>query len=143
MQITMANSRVRAFAPAIGLLVALLAGGAAAGDAPKAMKLDLGGGVSMKLALVRAGEFVMGSPEEEKERQKCETPVHKVRITKPFYMGTFEVTNAQYRRFRAAHRSEYLDGDNEPVLWVSWYDADAFCRWLSKKTTPTLFAPSM
>ncbi len=102
-------------------------------EGEKRMKLDLGGGAVMELALVPAGEFLMGSPDSEKERQDCETPVHKVAISRPFYMGATEVTNAQYRRFRPDHHSEQLDGDEQPALWISWHDADAFCRWLSGK----------
>jgi len=100
---------------------------------PDATTLDLGGGAKMALARIPAGEFMMGSPDREKERQDCETPVHKVRITRPFHMGKYEVTNAQYRAFRPGHHSRYLDGDNQPALWVSWHDAEAFCRWLSGK----------
>ena len=123
--------------------VALICWGAAnAADAPKTMKLDLGGGTEMELVLVPAGEFKMGSPAGEKERQACETPVHKVKITRPFYMGKFEVTNAQYRRFRPGHRSRYLDAGDRPALWVSWYDANAFCRWLSKKASRTVRLPT-
>ncbi|KKL50657.1 hypothetical protein LCGC14_2303320 [marine sediment metagenome] len=104
----------------------------------KPVSLDLGGGVKMALAPIPAGEFMMGSPEREKEGQPAERPVHKVRISKPFHMGVHEVTNAQYRRFRAGHHSQYLDGDDQPALWVSWHDADAFCQWLSAKTGRTV-----
>jgi len=67
-----------------------------------------------------------------------ERPVHNVRITKPFYMGVLEVTNAQYERFdpRHAHLRGKLgfsiDSD-EAVVFVSWHDAKAFCDWLSIK----------
>ena len=67
-----------------------------------------------------------------------EKPVHKVKITKPFYMGVYEVTNKQYELFRPEHRQ--LRGkhgvstdDDEAVLYVSWYDAVSYCRWLSDK----------
>ena len=96
----------------------------------------------MELVGVPAGEFMMGSPDREKERQACETPVHRVKITRPFYMGKFEVTNAQYRRFRPSHRSRYLDAGDQPALWVSWHDADAFCRWLSKKASRAVRLPT-
>ena len=109
---------------------------------PGALSLDLGGGVKMELAPIPTGTFQMGSPAREKEGQACERPVHAVRITKPFLMGKYEVTNAQYRRFRPGHSSRYLDGDDQPALWVSWYDADAFCRWLSKKTGRTVRLPA-
>ncbi|HET6426978.1 MAG TPA: SUMF1/EgtB/PvdO family nonheme iron enzyme, partial [Phycisphaerae bacterium] len=108
----------------------------------RAMEIDLGGEVKMQLILIPAGEFQMGSPAGEKERQECETPVHRVRITRPFYAGVTEVTNAQYRRFRPDHSGRHLDGDDQPALWVSWYDADAFCRWLSEKIGKTVRLPT-
>ncbi len=109
---------------------------------PKTLQLDLGEGVKLDLVLVPAGEFHMGAPESENERQSAEEPVHKVKITRPFYLGAFEITNVQYRRFRPGHHSRYLDGDNQPALWVSWYDADAFCHWLSQKIQRNVRLPS-
>jgi len=122
------------------MLGALAAG--AAGAAAKTMTLDLGGQVTMDLVLVPAGEFAMGSPDSEAERQACEQPVHKVRITKPFHMGRTEVPHAQYRAFRPGHVSGGLNGPDHPVLFVSWYDADAFCRWLSAKARKNVRLPT-
>ena len=110
-----------------------LTGAAPAAEPEKTMQVDLGCGASMDLVLIPAGEFSMGAPEAEKERQPHETPVHKVQITQPFYMGKYEVTNAQYRAFRPDHHSGDLDGPDQPALYVSWHDADAFCRWLAAK----------
>ncbi|MHC4620889.1 MAG: SUMF1/EgtB/PvdO family nonheme iron enzyme, partial [Planctomycetota bacterium] len=56
-----------------------------------------------------------------------EHPVHEVFITDAFYMATREVTNAQYKQFDPSHG---LD-NTSPVTAVSWYDANAFCEWLS------------
>ncbi|MHC4476263.1 MAG: SUMF1/EgtB/PvdO family nonheme iron enzyme [Planctomycetota bacterium] len=65
-----------------------------------------------------------------------ERPVHKVSITKPYYVGVYEVTNYQYELFDHAHRQ--LRGkkgrskeDDEAVIFVNWYEARAFCKWLS------------
>jgi len=113
-----------------------------ADEPAKTLALELGNGVKLDLVLVPAGEFEMGAPEAEKERQDAETPLHKVVISQPFYMGETEVTNAQYRAFRADHHSNYLDGDNQPALWVNWYDADEFCRWLSEKAKRNVRLPS-
>jgi len=134
--------RTRAMMVLSAAVSAVLAAAAPAAEPEKALRLDLGGGVKLEAVLVPAGEFQMGSPSSEKERQKCETPVHKVRITRPFHMGKFEVTNAQYRRFRPGHHSRHLDGPDQPVLFVSWHDADAFCRWLSARAKRNVRLPT-
>ncbi|MHC4572928.1 MAG: formylglycine-generating enzyme family protein, partial [Planctomycetota bacterium] len=60
-----------------------------------------------------------------------EHPVHKVTISKGFYVAQTEVTIEQFRRFRPDFQA---DTDSGPyVTGVSWNDAAAFCRWLSRK----------
>jgi len=77
-----------------------------------------------------------------------EKPVHKVTITKPFYMGTFEVTNFQYELFDPSHKKlrgesgDLSQEDNEAVINISWYDAQAFCKWLSDKEGLTYRLPT-
>jgi sulfatase modifying factor 1 len=69
--------------------------------------VDLGGqrarsvtnSIGMKLTLIKAGEFLMGSPEDDKDASDDEKPQHRVRITRPFYLGVHEVTRGQFRRF--------------------------------------------
>jgi formylglycine-generating enzyme required for sulfatase activity len=60
--------------------------------------------IGMKLILIPAGEFMMGSPEGDKGRESDEHP-HRVRITKPFYLGAHEVTLGQFLEFY--HRANY------------------------------------
>ena len=140
------------------LLTTVLAGAsiAVAGEMPKGKEYT--NCLGMKLVRIEAGTFEMGQlkhlvPEvlpliEGGDRggrfdlladgDFDEKPVHKVTISKPFYMGIYEVTNKQYELFDASHK--LLRGkhtlskeDDEAVIYVSWYDAEAFCRWLSDK----------
>jgi serine/threonine-protein kinase len=79
--------------------------------------------------LVPAGELVMGSDSGDPD----ERPVRKITLG-PYYVSRHEVTNAQYEEFDPRHRrTEFSPEDDMPVVAVSWHDADAFCRWLSKK----------
>ncbi len=64
-------------------------------DPPKPITNSIG----MKLVLIPAGTFLMGSPDEDKDARGDETPPHPVRITRPFYLGATEVTRGQFRRF--------------------------------------------
>jgi formylglycine-generating enzyme required for sulfatase activity len=66
---------------------------------PSAQPHEIINSIGMKLVLIPAGEFMMGSPQEEKDRSNVEGPQHRVRITKPFYLGIHEVTVGQFRRF--------------------------------------------
>ena len=81
--------------------------------------------IGIKLRLLPAGTFTMGRPGGDTD----ETP-HRVTLTKPFYMGVHEVTNAQWKRVMGSVRSTWK-GDDHPVEQVSWQDALEFCRKLS------------
>ena len=83
--------------------------------------------IGMKLRLIPAGSFNMGSEEGYID----EKPVHCVTISKPFYMGVYEVTQEQYKQIMDAKPSKF-DGKNLPVENVSWFDAVEFCRRLSE-----------
>ena len=69
-----------------------------ASQTAKELTLDLGNNVRMKLVLIPAGKFLMGSPETEKDRDKNEVQ-HEVTISKPFYMGVTHVTVDQFTAF--------------------------------------------
>lgn len=161
----------------LALLLALITG--TAGVPPPLVENSLG----MKFVLVPAGEFLMGSDEPlatlardfpriepERFRQLAdEAPAHRVRITRPFYLGRHEVTVGQFRRFLSAsgHVPEsiadgtggygyvamqvpgkdafagrdprfswqdpgFFQGDDHPVVNVTWNDAVALAEWLTR-----------
>jgi formylglycine-generating enzyme required for sulfatase activity len=101
--------------------------------------------IGMKLKRLEAGVFLMGrgsaqprSREEWLKGDGDEVPVHAVQITRPFYLGVHEVTNAQYEQFDPAHKKwrgkhGATKEDDEPVTFVTWQQAVDFCQWLSKK----------
>lgn len=115
--------------------------------------VDLGGGVTLRLVHVPAGEFLMGDPNGEAD----ERPVSSVTIARPFWMAACETSNEQFRRFDPSHDSRYyqkrypplepgapdylgpdargltLNHDRQPAMRVSWDQAMAFCRWLSAR----------
>lgn len=87
------------------------------------------------LALVQPATFDMGSDRREQGRRPNEGR-RRVTLTRSYYIGLTEVTNAQFRRFRAGHDSGFverntIDLDPQPVTRVSWNDAVEFCNWLS------------
>jgi formylglycine-generating enzyme required for sulfatase activity len=106
--------------------------------------------IGMKLVRIEPGRFTMGFGDKPLTEEVVtrpshfsmgdfdEHPTHKVKITKPFYVGIYEVTNAQYEQFDPSHkkwqgRRGYSKGDDEAVVYVSWDDAARFCDWLSRK----------
>jgi eukaryotic-like serine/threonine-protein kinase len=111
-------------------------------DHPRAdMTLDLGNAVTMKLVLIPAGKFTMGSPPAEGGRNSDEGPEHRVSISKPFYMGIYTVTQEQYEQVMGTNPSQYK-GAHNPVESVSWDDATEFCKKLSAKTGKTVKLPT-
>ena len=103
----------------------------------KELTLDLGNKVTMKLVLIPAGKFMMGSPKDEKDRYDNEGPQHEVAISKPFYMSIYTVTQTQYEQVMGKNPSNDKDIQN-PVNTVSWDDAVEFCKKLSQKTGKTV-----
>lgn len=81
------------------------------------------------LVLLPPGEFEMGSTEEEPDEQ----PVHTVVIREPFYLGRYEVTQAQWRAVMGSVPSQSSDGDDLPVENVSWNDAQEFILKLNEQ----------
>ena len=103
--------------------------------------LDLGKGVTMKLALIPAGKFMMGAPDSENGHCVDEEPVHEVTIAKPFYLGVYEVTQEQYAAIMASSLS-FFRGKTNPVEMVTWGKAMEFCKKLSEKTGKSVRLPT-
>ena len=91
----------------------------------KETTLDLGGGVTLELVLIPAGSFMMGDDVTK--------PVHKVRITKPFYLGKYEVTQEQWEAVMGNNPSKFK-GPKNPVEQVSWDDCQKFFNKLNAKS---------
>ena len=89
--------------------------------------------LGMKLVLIPAGEFLMGSSKDpDNYARDPEVPQHRVRITRPFYLGVTEVTQGQYRAVTGQSPSNFKGSDDLPVEQVSWDDAVNFCNALSR-----------
>ncbi len=89
------------------------------------------------MVLIPAGRFLMGASRREPGRRANET-LHEVELTRPFYLGRREVSNAEFRRFRGEHYSGALgglslDAEDQPVVRVTWEEAALYCNWLSAK----------
>ena len=89
--------------------------------------------IGMKLVYIAAGRFRMGSPREEAGRDKDEGPTRPVTLTRAFYMGTHEVTQAQYEAVMGTNPSWFAKGGDYPVDRVEWFDAVQFCKKLSAR----------
>jgi len=85
------------------------------------------------MVLIPSGEFMMGSPDTELgeggDHGDSESPLHKVTIKKPFYMGQYELTQAQWTAV-SGNQSE-VKGDTLPAESVSWEDCHKFCAAMS------------
>jgi len=94
------------------------------------------------MVVVPAGSFMMGSNAE------YERPVHRVSIDKPFAIGRYEVTFADWAKCKDDGACPHnptdrgWGGSDRPVLDVSWNDAKAFATWMSKRTGQTYRLPS-
>ena len=105
----------------------------------------LPGKVPMEFVHIPAGEFMMGSPDSETGRQKDEGPVHRVIIEKPFYLGKYEVTQAQWTAVMGDNPSIFQNAPDHhmyPVDWVSWNDCRDFIQKLNKLNSGTFRLPT-
>ncbi len=120
--------------------------------APRELVLDLAPGVTMRFVPIPAGTSVIGdhrgAPDEWTERA--------VSFAEPFWLGVCEVSNSQYACFDPHHDSAYMDARNkdritrgypvnkpdQPVVRISFADAQAFCAWLSDRSGQRCELPS-
>jgi formylglycine-generating enzyme required for sulfatase activity len=117
------------------------------GTAPSADESFCDGPDFPEMVVLPAGEFLMGSPEDEEGRGPYEGPQHRVRIARPFAIGRYPLTFAEYRRFCAATGRREPDDQGwgkglAPVVNVSWEDAQAYMAWLSRETGRDYRLPS-
>ena len=96
----------------------------------KKLTLDCGQKVTMDLVLIPKGKFFMGSSASQEGHEDKESPRHEVELTKPFYLGVTEVTQAQYEAVMGENPS-HTKGDKNPVEFISWQNAVKFCEKLS------------
>lgn len=126
------------------------------GSAPKESSgkeavIDLGKGIKLDMVLIPAGKFKMGSPASEKGRFNPASKIgsevgdetqHEVTLTKPFYMGKFEVTQEQWETVMGNNPSSKTKGAKLPVTDVSWNDSKEFIKKLNASTKGNYRLPS-
>lgn len=89
------------------------------------------------LRLLQPYNFTMGASRREAGRRANER-LHQVTMDRAFYLAETEVTNAQFRQFSAQHSSgrvddKSLNGEQQPVVNITWVQAIQYCNWLSRK----------
>ena len=81
----------------------------------------------MKFQLIPPGEFDMGVKDGDKD-----APLHRVRLTEPFYLGTYEVTREEWEKITKHKQSNYFPGARQPINYIKWYDSQNFLAKLNK-----------
>jgi formylglycine-generating enzyme required for sulfatase activity len=115
-----------------------------ASDTPPAeLNLDLGNGVTMELVYIKPGAFTMGGERTTDDRFfGVEVPKHEVTLTKGFYLGKYEVTQAQFEAIMGTNPSGSSKGPDFPVDTVSEQDAREFCAKLAEKSGQAVRLPT-
>ena len=111
---------------------------------PTTHTVDLNSSVNLEMIWVEPGTFTMGSPVTEEGRRSDETE-HNVTITEGFYLGKYEVTQAQYEAVMTGNSeglsttpSHFSNNPNRPVERVSWDDAQVFLARLNEQQAGNL-----
>ena len=124
---TLAEKRVKQMEGALAAAPDAPGGGDVAASQPKQSQtkmLDLGGGVTMEMIYVAPGSFMMGSDNDSSKDGRAQ-PVHKVTLTKGFWLGKYEVTQRQWQQVMGNNPSKFR-GDDLPVEQISWDDCQSF-----------------
>ena len=114
---------------------------------PKELSFDLGNRIKLEMVLIPAGEFMMGLPDSDNDEGGNEEPLHRVRITKPFYLGKYLVTQEQWEAVGGKGRlmgmmpemvgtganPSHVKGPHNPVECVSWDGCQEFLDKLNAK----------
>jgi len=113
------------------------AGSAAPAATPKPLTAIARTSSGAELRLLGPATFTMGSARRESGRRANESQ-RPVELRRRFYLGTREITNGEFKQYRAQHRSGFvgqqtLELERQPVVNVSWQDAVEYCNWLSQK----------
>jgi formylglycine-generating enzyme required for sulfatase activity len=135
---------------------------------PTMIEIEVEPGVTMKFLQVPTGPFLMGSSDDDPYANDDETPQHELTLPN-YYIGRTEVTNAQFRPFvegdgytnpdywsddgwtwrevnnrtqPSLWNEDEFNGDRQPVVGVSWYEAMAYARWLSAQTSDDYRLPT-
>jgi TonB family protein len=85
--------------------------------------------IGMDFVLIPAGTYMMGSDTGDND----EKPIHRVRLSKAFYLGKYEVTQGQWQAVMGTNPSDFKGDANVPVKNVSWEDVQEFIRKLNTK----------
>lgn len=102
----------------------------------KYITLNLGNDITLDLIGIPGGQFLMGSPESELEREPEETPQHLVSV-RPFLLSKYPITQAQWQVIMDNNPARFVDQDlpiaqsKKPVERISWFDCCLFCDKLS------------
>jgi formylglycine-generating enzyme required for sulfatase activity len=112
-----------------------------AGPAPE-LRIDLGQNVAIEMVLIEPGDLTMGTPADQAGLYYDQVPPHRVKITRPFYLGATHVTQAQWRAVTNKNPSYFQGSDRLPVENVSWLDAQEFLKKLSAADHVTYRLPT-
>lgn len=105
------------------------------GTPRRELTLELGDGVTIELVYIKPGTFVMGGESTTEGRFECvELPKHEVTLTKGFYLGKYEVTQAQYEAIMGSNPSKSTKAKDCPVDNVGVDDALSFCGKVAELT---------